>query len=150
MFGFLKKKKGEKHGVRIEQKTTDYYKVIRPDEIAELPAPPFNQSQYGSEADYVSYLRLVQPLIEEYERTGEIHTIEFKSLDDVAQYSEEKRFLDQFRYSFLDCGSHINTVKKLDGTYIVASNGRHRMYVARKYGLKLLVHVSDEEYVVWE
>lgn len=91
----------------------------------------------------------MQPLIEEYERTGEIHTIEFKSLDDVTLLGEEKRFLDQFRHSFLDCGSHINTVKKLDGTYIVASNGRHRMYVARKYGLKLLVHVAGEELPVF-
>jgi hypothetical protein len=124
--------------------TTDYLQVIEASEIAELEAPPFNQAQWKDESDYKAYLESVQPLIEEFERTGSIHTLEYNSLDDIERNREEQHTLDVFRYSFMDVGQWIGVEKSIEGLYRVVSNGRHRMYVARKYGLKLLVHVSQE------
>lgn len=126
-------------------RTTDYYTVISPDEIQALRQPPFEQGAYLSELDYKNYLEKVQFLFDEYETTGSIHEIHFDSIEDVAKKREEKRFLDNFRAAFLDCGRHINVGRTLDGTYKVVSNGRHRMYVAKKYNLRLLVHVAQEE-----
>ena len=152
MFGrFLKKKHtGEKVTCRIACRSVDYYCVIEPSAIREMKAPEFNMSQWSSEEEYRAYLESVQPLIGEYASTGTIRTIEYKTMEDVAKNRDEAMCLDNFKASFLDFGSHINVRKCLDGTYEVTSNGRHRMYVARKYGLRLLVHVSDEEYAVWE
>lgn len=152
MFGRLFKKKhtGTKVTCRIACRSVDYYRVIEPSAIREMKAPEFNMSQWSSEEEYRAYLESVQPLIDEYASTGTIHTIEYQTMEDVAKYRDEAMFLNNFKASFLNFGSHVNVRKCLDGTYEVSSNGRHRMYVARKYGLKLLVHVSDEEYAVWE
>jgi hypothetical protein len=124
--------------------TTDYLQVIEASEIVEMEAPPFNQAQWKDESDYKSYLESVQPLIEEYERTGSIHNLEYNSFNDIERNRDEQHNLKHFRDSFMDAGQWISVEKSIDGKYRVVSNGRHRMYVAKKYGLKLLVHVSQE------
>ena len=123
---------------------TDYMKVINAAEIDEMRMPAFNQSHWGSEEDYKLYLESVQSLIEEYEQTGAIHTLEYNSLDDIEKNREEQHKLNQFNSSFLSVGHYINVEKTLTGKYKVVSNGRHRMYVAKKFGFKLLVHVAQE------
>ena len=122
----------------------DYLQVIEASEIAEMEAPPFNQAQWIDELDYKSYLESVQPLIEEYEQTGSIHNLEYNSFNDIESNRDEQHNLQHFRDSFMDVGQWISVEKSIDGKYRVISNGRHRMYVAKKYGLKLLVHVSQE------
>jgi hypothetical protein len=124
--------------------TTDYLKVIDSSEIAEIEAPPFSKAQWGSEEDYKVYLAGVQPLILEYEKNGKLHSLEYNSVADIEKNREEADVLHKFRCSFLDVGCWINVEKSLAGEYRVVSNGRHRMYVARKYGFKLIVHVAQE------
>jgi len=123
---------------------TDYYIVINANEIAELEVPPFC-GKYSSEDEYREYLEKVQPLFSEYQNDGRIHTINFETLDDIEHNYNELLFLNNFNSSFLSWSNHINVRKDINGLYHVTTNGRHRMYVARKYGLYLLVHVSEEE-----
>lgn len=137
---FKKKNKAQK-----QIRDVDYFVVIEPKEIKSLKKPPFEQGAYGSESDYRRYLEEVQPLFDEYESTGNIHTISYASMDEISEKRDEKRFLDNFRVSFLDCSQYVNVGRTLDGRYTVVSNGRHRMYVAKKYNLRLLVHVTQEE-----
>ncbi len=124
--------------------STDYLKVIYPSEIAEMEVPPFNQSHWPDELIYKESLEHVQPLIEEYEHTGSIHTLEYNSYDDIERYRTERHELNKFNYSFMDRNNGISVEKMLSGQYRVLNNGRHRMYIAKKYNLKLLVHVTQE------
>lgn len=140
-FPFKKKENVENHFLV----STDYMLVIKPDEIAEMDAPMFGKSHYGKELEYKTYLECIQPLVEEYERTGRIHTLEYNSFADIKKNQEERKILDNFNYSFLNCANWVDVEKRISGKYRVCSNGRHRMYVAKKYGLKLLVHVTQEE-----
>lgn len=123
----------------------DYIKVINPDEIGFVEPPPFDQSHYGSEIEYKRYLESVQPLIEEYESTGSIHHLKYDSLECVKKNLNEQQKLNDFKSSFLSCGNWINTEKTLNSKFIVCTNGRHRMYVAKKYGLRLIIHVCQEQ-----
>lgn len=132
---------------KVVIRTVDYFKVIDAAEIQDLEEPPFNQSPYLSEEEYKMYLEKAQILFDEYSNTGSIHTIEYKSLEDIEKNREEERFLCNFRYSFLHYGKCICVRKTMDGTYKVTSNGRHRAFVAKKYELRLLVHVIEEEAV---
>ncbi len=125
--------------------SVDYMKVIDSDEIGFIDTPPFEQSHYGSEIEYKQYLENVQPLIEEYEKIGTIHPLRYDSFEDIKRNLKEQQKLNNFESSFLDCGNWINAVKTLDSKYIVGSNGRHRMYVAKKYGFKLIIHVCQEQ-----
>ena len=45
------------------------------------------------------------------------------------------------KYSYFG-GQRIEAIKTMDGHYEVLYDGHHRMYVAKKYGLRLVVHVS--------
>lgn len=122
----------------------DYFKVISPEEIQEMDEPPFNEGQWSSEEEYKEFMERMQPLFDEYDCNGKIHTVEFKTIEDITRYRDEWRRLNNFNAQFLQSGQYINVVKNPDGTYKVASNGRHRLYVAKKYGLRVLVHVAEE------
>lgn len=132
----------------IRQRSADYYTIIGPSEIS-IPVDEilFSKGTWSSEDEYREYLTKVQPLIDEYETSGEIHTINYDSMEDIELHREEQRMLDSFNDTFLSYRSHINVTKQLDGTYKVASDGRHRMVIAKKYNLRLIVHVCAEEYV---
>ena len=143
---FNSKKKQREHGTHVESPrrvTANYMKVISGSEIADIEAPAFGQGHWTTEDVYRTNLENMQPLIDEYERTGMVHTVEYNSLDDIEKNAEEQRKLDVFNNSFLKPGNRIDVEKTIDGKYKVI-NGRHRMYVAQKYNLKLLVHVSQE------
>lgn len=125
--------------------SVNYMKVINSDEIGFVEPPPFGQSHYGSEIEYKQYLESVQSLIEEYENTGAIHSLKYNSFEDMKKNFKTQQKINDFKNSFLFCGNWINAEKTLNSKYIVCSNGRHRMYVAKKYGLKLIIHVCQEK-----
>lgn len=135
------KKKHKKEKI-YQTFSTDYMKVISASEIADMEEPPFNQSKWSSKESYRLYLESVQSIIEEYEKNGKLPEI---TLNEEIAHPEECKKLVNFRYNFLDFASYIDVEKTIDGKYKVCCNGRHRMYVAKKYGLKLLVHVSQEQ-----
>lgn len=125
--------------------STNYFKVIEPSEILyDSQIPKFDLCGRRSEKEYMDYIKSVQYLIEEYRNTGKIHSIEYTSFDDIKKYREEQEILDAFRDNFLSIGKSITVEKTCTGQYKVVSNGYHRMYVAKKYGLKLLVRVCQE------
>lgn len=146
IFNLFKRKPQMNNGEHVElpkRVTANYMKVINGFEIADMEMPPFEQGHWSKEDAYKSYLENMQSLIDEYEQTGRIRAIEYTSLDDIDKRAEEKKNIDIFNNSFLKPGNRIDVEKTIDGKYKVI-NGRHRMYIAQKYGLKLLVHVSQE------
>ena len=152
MFGFLfgkkaveDEKQGQHHMVIEKFEKADYYKVITADEIMELEEPPFDVSHYGKEDEYKSHLESVQLLVNEYEKNGDIHTLEYNSYEDIERNRDEKMLLDNFRNSYLHDSERIEVKKLLNGKYRFCTNGRHRLYVAKKYDLKLIVHVREEQ-----
>ena len=120
----------------------DDWKVISASEIEDLEPPRFGAE--NSELSYKEYLESVQPLIEEYEKSSSIHLLEYNSFDDVLKNANEQCRLNNFKLSFMGAGC-IQVEKRLSGQYKVIDSGYHRMYVAKKYNLKVLVHVVQEE-----
>lgn len=113
------------------------YRVLTPVELPNIDRPPFNNGRYRSEEDYFEYLKKGQPYFEEFERTGQIAEIAALIGRPLAGLSEHDEWMLDFEHNFL--GPDCVTVEEQDGKYVLSSNGRHRMYVAKKNGLKLLV-----------
>lgn len=99
------------------------FKILNPEEISEIDAPPFDTGKYASEEKYKDFLESMQPYFDEYEKS---HSL-------PERYKEI--FLGVYR---------VKAIKKKDGQYRPGSGGRHRMFIARKYGFRLLVEVSGE------
>lgn len=66
-------------------------------------------------------------------------------MEEISKDRDNRFFRENFIGSFLCDGQWINAGKNVSGKYYVASNGRHRMYIAKKYGLKLIIHVAQED-----
>lgn len=135
---FFKKKE-------IPTKEIDYFRAIGPEEmqdIREYDKDAHFWDGRAPEEQILEYVKSDQPLIDEFQETGEV-LVQYPYPDQAAR---EKAGLKELIFGHgLQNGREIRVTRKLDGTFIVSGNGRHRMYVARKYGLKLLVHVIGEE-----
>lgn len=108
--------------------------------------PVYGESQHGAEQDYREYLESVQSLIEFYENTGKCPEV------DIATYfdnPDKNRELQKTYFNFKHCffeGENQIRVKRLDnGLYKICGNGRHRLYCAKKYGLKVIVQVIEKK-----
>ena len=111
-------------------KKCNYFIVIKPEEIGNVKEiKDFGCSHRGKEEDYKNYLESVQPLITNYEKAGNVDTI-----------NDNKFYVDFFNFS-----NRITVTKTKSGKYEVTDNGHHRMFIAKKYGLKLIVYVEQEE-----
>lgn len=115
---------------------SDYYTIIYPDEIMPMDEPEFSVSHWYSELEYKQFLEQMQPLMEWYEASC------FSFTDCV--HDDDEKMTSLFENSFVDVGHRIDVEKIPSGKYRVVSNGRHRMYVAKKYKLKLLVYVVQK------
>lgn len=115
--------------------TKDEYITINPEEIAELDKPPFPYKGL-EESDYIDFLSKTEFLVDYYKNNQDLPP---------AENDEMQHLINSFYSSFLNVRFHINVNRMIDGSYKVASNGRHRMYIARKHGYKLLVHLGGEE-----
>lgn len=101
------------------------YKIIQPSEVAEISRPEFDTRGRRSEEEYRQLLEDSQEYFKLY----------------VANPNNKQYYI------YEDCDAatvyihNAVTVKKINGKYVMASNGRHRLYVAKKYNLPLLVCV---------
>ena len=133
----------------IVTKKVDYYEcIIDSDRILIDKRPEFNQLNRPSEQSYKNFLTESQPYIDEYLIKGTIEN-KYNQLQDMSievnlkRVNEERR-LSKFRNALFGTDS-INVSKTKEGYYRVAKNGRHRLYVAKKYKIRVLVHVILEE-----
>lgn len=99
------------------------YRVIGADEIAPLPNPGFPVGG-RTEEDFRAFLSDCQEWIKAYPAGGTVWV-------DGADLS----------YVYEDVAQAVTVHRQANGQYTVATNGRHRMYICRKYGLSLLVCV---------
>ena len=97
------------------------YIVISASEIADIEIDDFGINGRHSEYDY-------KELLEKYQYI-------FNTFDSDKSYAD----MDEFYSLFLDSGGAITVCKGKNGLYEYASNGRHRLYVAKKYNLSVLV-----------
>ena len=111
---------------------TDYFEVITPEKMVVEDKISFDKYGKASEERYRRFLEKDQPIINAYEKN-----------QDMEGLIEDHEFYEHFR-AFFDPDCWINVAKFSDNKYIVTTNGNHRMYVAQKYGLKLIVHVGEE------
>ena len=141
IFNLFKKKQAIPQTSTQNTKSVDYLIVIKADEIAEMDEPPFNIGKWGDEKKYKSLLIEMQPLFDEYRRNGTLDS-PFPingTNEEISIYKQKQKCISLF------ISSYIQTVKTKDQKYKIASDGRHRMYVAKKYSLDILVHVAAEE-----
>lgn len=99
------------------------YVVISGEQIAPLPTPGFSAGG-RTEEDFRAFLSDCQDWFKAYPAGGTAWV-------DGADLS----------YVYEDVAQAVTVHQNEDGTYSVATNGRHRMYICRKYGLSLLVCV---------
>lgn len=130
------KKEGELYTVDNIQYNSCFI-VLRPDEIPNIDYPGFGGTRRKTQAEYLDYVQKGQVYFDEYERTGHIAALKALKRKSLVGLSEHDEWLLAFEHNFLgpDCAS----VEIEKGEYVLSSNGSHRMYVAKKYGLKLLV-----------
>lgn len=140
-FNLFKKKQAISQTSTPNTKSVDYLIVINGNEIAEMDEPPFNIGKWSDEEKYKSLLIEMQPLFDEYRQKGSLDSpYPINGTDDeISIYKKKQKCISLF------ISSYIQTVKTKDQKYKVASDGRHRMYVAKKYSLDILVHVAAEE-----
>lgn len=120
------------------------YCVIEPSLIRKMKRPKFDRDSRSdySKKGYRTFLESMQPLFKEFEEDKCIYEIG-KQLQTDAIYERDDNL--NFRSAFLCAGDSVKVRKHTDGTYSVLSNGMHRAYIAKKYGLRLLVNVKEEE-----
>ena len=99
------------------------YIVIEGEQLADVIQDEYFWKR-GSEEEYKNFVEESQPFFEKFQK-GEEWIGKANAL-----------------YVYVDVANCI-TVKKIGDLYYIASNGRHRAAVAKKYGLKLLVCVTE-------
>lgn len=99
------------------------YVVISGEQIAPLANPGFD-GEGRSEEDYRAFMEGCQDWFRAYPNGGTVWVNEA-----------------DLSYVYEDVAQAVTVHQNEDGTYSVATNGRHRMYICRKYGLSLLVCV---------
>ena len=126
----------------------DYFKILSPSEIYTHPisGTAYFWEGHDSEEHLLPFVKKYQPLIEEYESTGDI-LIEYPEeipMNDPTGEIQAMQAKETAKFFMLDPLVNVDVKKRIDGLY-EANRGYHRMYVAKKYGLRLLVHVSTED-----
>jgi len=122
-------------------KRVDYLTVISGNSIAEMDIPPFGEGKWESEKRYKMLMEEMQPMFEEFKKKGLLDTTYplNGSVEEISLYNLRQKCVDLF------ISDSITTIKTKSNEYKVASNGRHRMFVAKKYGFDILIHVNEEE-----
>lgn len=107
------------------------YRLINPTEIDDIDKPEFGKYNRRTELEYKQLLEDSQEYFCKYVENPNNNSFWIYKHVNAA-------------YLYIDIGHAITVCKKENGKYIVASNGRHRLYVAKKYELPVLVCVFDE------
>lgn len=120
----------------------DKYIVIDAKDIADIKEPIFGK-RYAEKEDYIELLQQMQDKFEEFETTGEIQAPEYKKIDDVMKKRQEVKDYNNFMRTFVSIANRITVRLEDDGKYHPVTDGAHRLYTAKKCGLKVLVSVVD-------
>ena len=131
-----------------------YFTLIMPDQIRRMKRPEFGSHGRLTIREYRKELQRFQPWFEEYSRFGTIrefadldkHKDRFLDPDPEVRRVESMKWMrrDHFECCFLEKAC-ITVMKHKDGTYSVLTNGRHRLYAAKRFRLPVLVCVAEEE-----
>lgn len=113
----------------MKKRDDGIYKVIDGGQIANIDVPK-GFWEKASEEQYKQFVENSQDFFSKYENGD--------SCDDYT-IGENTDAL----YVYEHVGNCI-CVKEINGLYYVTSNGRHRLFVARKYNLKILVYVEEK------
>ncbi len=120
---------------RTKPVVTDKYIVIHPDQIKK-PKKKLMFPYHGfSKNDYLNYLAAIQPAIDTYEQTNNVE----EACETLDNNADKNAFLKLF-----DPLTEITVNKDIDGSFYIASNGRHRLYTAREYKYKIIAHMTGE------
>ncbi len=120
------------------------YRVINGSDIEDVGEPEFNISHWVTEEIYKKDLEEALPYFEEFSKTGTIKKYPYNSLDDIQKHYDLNQKIHNVERNYMDSGNHVSVIETANGKYIAAVNGRHRLYVARKYNLKILVYVEHK------
>lgn len=102
------------------------YILIYPNEIGKVEKPPFGKYGRETEQEYRKLLEDSQEYFQQYINNPSTKSFFISDSCDAACL-------------YLDLSQAVTVVKNKKGKYEVNSNGHHRMYVAKKYKLPLLV-----------
>lgn len=106
------------------------YRVIHGSEIAAMKNPGFPWKR-NSEENFKTFLEKSQEYFRIWKQEGKTTSYKLGDADLACVY--------------LDCGYCVCVQQNIDGTYQFVTNGRHRLYVAKKYNLDILVCVYQYE-----
>lgn len=108
---------------------SDYeYRVIHSNEIASMKNPGFPWKG-NREEDFVDFMEQSQKYFREWEVNKSSSSYKVGNVD--------------FAYVYLDIGHCVCVGKNKKGKYEIASEGRHRLYVAKKYKFDILVCITN-------
>jgi hypothetical protein len=154
----IKKRLNKKENAdsKLKKVNVDRMEVIDSDQIGYVSDEIiFGTTSRPTEEEYRVELEKMQWWFNEYEKYGDIDALEKfvrESLElenkDYKEFNRQeiqniKNMIPHVKYSYFG-GQRIEAIKTMDGHYEVLYDGHHRMYVAKKYGLRLVVHVSKE------
>lgn len=118
------------------------YFVINSMEIGDMETPVFG-GRYAEESDYRKLLEDMQKLFDEFETTETVKAPEYDHIDDISLKRDDQACYDNFMRTFISTANRVTVRKSFDGRFYPVTDGIHRLYVARKYGLKILVCVVN-------
>lgn len=116
------------------------YIVISGNEIVDLETPMFD-GKYAKEEEYKKLLEEMQPLFNEFDCTGSVSEPKYEDMEKIVSKRNEQRLYDNFFRTFINLANRIEVEKTADDLYKPVYDGYHRLYVAKKYGLKILVYL---------
>lgn len=118
------------------------YIVIDPVDIADMETPVFG-GRYAEMADYVELLQKMQPLFNEFETTGTVQAPVYEHMDDIIFKRLDQIYYDNFIRTFINPANRVTVRADSVGRYYAVTDGMHRLYAAKKNGLKILVCIVD-------
>ena len=107
------------------------YILIDPSKIADIAPPEFGIGGRRSEEEYIQLIKDSQEYFKRYIENPNEHSFWIYERCDAAAL-------------YINMCNAI-TVKKINNKYKVVFNGRHRLYVAKKYNLPILVCCFRED-----
>lgn len=115
----------------IRTYTNGKYILLKPEQIGKIEKPRFQKrGQAYSEDAYRHILEASQEYFRQYISHPSTDSFYISNNIDAAAL-------------YLDIGNAVTVVKDKNGKYVVDFNGNHRMYIAKKYRLPILVCCAD-------
>lgn len=121
------------------------YRVINGSDVEDMEEPEFSIAHWVSEDIYRKDLEESKVYLEEFKNTGTIKKYPYESLDDIPKYYDLNQKIRRFEDNYMDSGNHVSVIETPEGKYRSCTNGRHRLYVAKKYNLDIMVYVESKE-----